>query len=321
MSKRDFAWLAPELKRVLIKELDFTLEAENSRKTKRHLKHRSDAYIPEVISHLSTKRVLTMEFIDGVKANDLKGIKALGLSPKTVAASLIDICAEQIYVHGFLHGDPHPGNILIRKLPNGKPQIVLLDHGLYTQLSEEFRKSYCYIWKAMVLKDDEQLKIHAEKLGISNYQTFATLLLWRAYDYATVGLSSSMTKAQLEEHSRKMNNQISEVTQILKTLPREALVILRNNNLVRSINQDLGIPVNRFVIMARSALRGLSNFEDYENSWSGKILWLIRRLDFEFKLKIAEWISILMDWWAHVAYALGVAGKPIQITDDEINFA
>jgi len=128
--------------------------------------------VPKVYSALTTNRVLTMERMYGAKArcldslsvsmltrdvkiNDTAALKKMGLRQDKVARLLLDVFADQIYAKGFVHCDPHPGvfvphvraavflkhvagNIMVR-VQNGRPQIVLLDHGLYVTLDKAFR--------------------------------------------------------------------------------------------------------------------------------------------------------------------------------------
>jgi predicted unusual protein kinase regulating ubiquinone biosynthesis (AarF/ABC1/UbiB family) len=98
------------------------------------LQHRQDVVIPEVIWELSTPRLLTMDFIEGIKITDRAALLEAGLDPHSIAQLLNDVYAEQMLRLGWLHADPHPGNLLVRVGPKG-PQLVLLDHGLTLQLS------------------------------------------------------------------------------------------------------------------------------------------------------------------------------------------
>ena len=66
---------------------------------------------------LSTKRVITMEWIEGCRVNDKAALLQASIRPQDVAVLLLDAFAEMTYVHGFVHGDPHPGNILVRPAP------------------------------------------------------------------------------------------------------------------------------------------------------------------------------------------------------------
>jgi aarF domain-containing kinase len=100
-----------------------------------------DVYIPEVRWPYSSKRILTTEWIDGVKLNNAPALKQFGFNQEKVIQTTVELFADQIFLSGLVHADPHPGNVLVRRHPR-KPkqhQVVLLDHGLYLQESEKFR--------------------------------------------------------------------------------------------------------------------------------------------------------------------------------------
>lgn len=86
--------------------------------------------MPYVFWELTTQRVLTMEFIEGIQINDLNTIKKNKINPYEVSNKLSDMYSKMIFIHGFVHSDPHPGNILVRK-GEKESEIILLDHGLY----------------------------------------------------------------------------------------------------------------------------------------------------------------------------------------------
>jgi aarF domain-containing kinase len=81
---------------------------------------------------LSTERVLVMEYCEGGQINDLKYINKKKISTREVSEKVGALYSEMIFSHGFVHCDPHPGNLLVNKDENGETQICLLDHGLYT---------------------------------------------------------------------------------------------------------------------------------------------------------------------------------------------
>eukprot|EP00118_Oscarella_pearsei_P019363 m.205267 g.205267 ORF g.205267 m.205267 type:complete len:126 (+) comp39658_c0_seq16:896-1273(+) len=90
-------------------------------------------HVPDLAYGLTMQRVLTMDFIDGCRVTDVAEIKNQGLNIPDVAGKFIECMSEQIFRTGFVHADPHPGNVLIRPRPKkkGEAEIVLLDHGLY----------------------------------------------------------------------------------------------------------------------------------------------------------------------------------------------
>lgn len=87
--------------------------------------------IPEVDWTLTTSRVLTMEFCKGGQVNDRNYMVEHGIDTKEVSEKIGKLYSEMIFVNGYVHCDPHPGNVLVEKVGNSA-QIVLLDHGLYT---------------------------------------------------------------------------------------------------------------------------------------------------------------------------------------------
>ena len=116
--------------------------------------------IPKVYDDLSTSRVLTMEFVEGGQVNDIEYMRVHRINPFEVSDKLGLLYSEMIFQHGFVHSDPHPGNILVKKLPLGKAEIVLLDHGLYAvsflfrhKMSTSVRKYPCRITLFYILGD------------------------------------------------------------------------------------------------------------------------------------------------------------------------
>lgn len=138
-----FRWVLKDLKGTLAQELDFENEARNSERCAEELRHFPFVVVPKVFWEQTSKRVLTAEFCEGCKINNVEEIKRQGLSLKDTADKLIRTFAEQIFYTGFIHADPHPGNVLVRKGPDNKTELVLLDHGLYEYLSQSDREALC----------------------------------------------------------------------------------------------------------------------------------------------------------------------------------
>ena len=99
-------------------EADFRIEAGNARLAKRDLDPDPRFYVPAVHPPFSTAKVLTMEWIDGIKICNLTGLRAAGIDSTKAAALMVDLFAHQIFISGFMHADPHPGNLFIRHKPN-----------------------------------------------------------------------------------------------------------------------------------------------------------------------------------------------------------
>lgn len=145
--KFDYTWLAEELALNLPQELDFEREGRNAERTAALFADDDAVVVPRIHWDLSTSRVLTMDFEEGCHVDDVAGITAQGLRTADVARVVSHTFARQIFLEGFVHCDPHAGNMLVR--PKRGPdeatadaQLVLLDHGLYRELTDRFRRSY-----------------------------------------------------------------------------------------------------------------------------------------------------------------------------------
>jgi len=245
-----------------------------------------------------------MEFVHGCKINDLECLKNAGINPAEAAKLLAECFAKQIYIHGFIHSDPHPGNLLVRTF-NKKTQLVLLDHGLYKEFPEKLRIWYCKLWRALILRNNEDIEKYGRKLGCGEYSNiFALILTFRPPTNVDIGLENKLTEQDKIEirsmfKGKSFGDGLRIVTQLLQSLPPELLFVLRTTNLLRSINNDLGSLVNRFAIMARTSLQGIHKKESA--TWWNTLRSLKVKLEFEFKLQLFSLIQYLVlhlgTWW------------------------
>ncbi|KAL5801088.1 hypothetical protein ACOSQ3_032720 [Xanthoceras sorbifolium] len=254
----DYRWLLDEMRESLPKELDFLLEAKNSVKVLDNFRKLSPhianyIYAPKVHWNLSTSKLLTMEYIDGAQVNDVKMIKKLGIRPDEVAKLVSQAFAEMMFKHGFVHCDPHAANLLIRPLPSGKksllgkrePQLILLDHGLYKELDLSTRFNYASLWKALIFADANAIKENSIKLGAGEdlYALFAGILTMRpwnrvidpAVDHLVIK-GSDDDRSELQMYASQYFTQISE---LLRRLPRVILLMLKTNDCLRAVNNAL----------------------------------------------------------------------------------
>lgn len=157
----DFRVLMNEMNKDMPRELDFVLEGHSAERVARDLAHRKDVRIPEIVWEHSARRVLTMEYIDGIKISDIPRLEAAGIDANQVALIMTEAYCEQILVHGYFHADPHPGNLFV--LPG--PVVVFLDFGLCKELPEGFRLNYARLVTALISQDEEQMVLAFRALG------------------------------------------------------------------------------------------------------------------------------------------------------------
>ncbi|KAM9198118.1 putative aarF domain-containing protein kinase 5 isoform 2-T2 [Dugong dugon] len=240
------------------------------------------------------QRVLTADFCEGFKVNDVEAIKAQGLTLQDIAQKLIQAFAEQIFYTGFIHSDPHPGNVLVRKGPDGKAELVLLDHGLYQFLDEKDRSALCQLWRAIILRDNASMKLHAAALGVQDYFLFCEVLMQRPVRLGQLWRSHLLSREEAVYMQDMAREHFEDIMSVLKALPRPMLLVLRNINTVRAINASLGAPVDRYFLMAKSAVKGWSRLGGgtYQSIYRCsllrqiKVVWELLKFEVALRLEI-----------------------------------
>ncbi|CAN1748601.1 Putative ABC1 protein At2g40090 [Linum perenne] len=296
-------------------ELDFLIEAKNSERCLENFWRFSphiaaSVYAPKVYWNLSTSKVLTMEYMDGAHVNDIKTIQKLGLQPKEVATLVSQAFAEMMFKHGFVHCDPHAANLIIRPLPSSrrnilgkrKPQLVLLDHGLYKELDFSTRFNYASLWKALVFADAKSIKENCVKLGAGEdlYALFAGILTmkpWnRVIDPAVDHLVIRGNASELSELQMYASQYFPQISELLRRLPRVILLLLKTNDCLRSVNNSLeqGSSLESFFIVGKVSSEAV--IEAKKSQRTSILAWLdiwLDQLRLEVRLlgmKVALWL-------------------------------
>ncbi|XP_074059146.1 putative aarF domain-containing protein kinase 5 isoform X2 [Macrotis lagotis] len=314
-----FSWVLKDLKGTLAQELDFENEGRNSERCAKDLKHFHYVVVPRVHWDKSSKRVLTADFCKGCKINNVEEIKKQGLSLSDTSSKLIQVFAEQIFYTGFIHSDPHPGNVLVRKGSDGQAELVLLDHGLYQFLDEKDRLALCQLWRAIILRDDAAMKKHSAELGVKDYFLFCEILMQRPIQMNQLWRSGMLSRAETTYMQEMAKEHFARIMEVLKALPRPMLLVLRNINTVRSITMTLKAPVDRYFLMAKSAVRSWSRLMGHQTkgglhknllNWI-KVKW--ERLKFEIVLRMEMLSMRLTSIFITFLVNLGVMPEPEEI--------
>ncbi|MFZ2362173.1 MAG: AarF/UbiB family protein [Anaerolineae bacterium] len=127
----DLAGMVDEFGTNAIRELDYTGEAYNSFRLTQNMASIPGVHIPKIFPELSSDKVLTMEFIRGVKISNLEAIDAAGLDREALAKNALRAIVKQLLIDGFFHADPHPGNVLVEL---GTGDIAFIDTGMVGEL-------------------------------------------------------------------------------------------------------------------------------------------------------------------------------------------
>jgi ubiquinone biosynthesis protein len=145
--------LVREFARTIRREMDFTREGHTIEKMAANFAGDSTLYFPRVHWEASTKGVLTLEYIDGIKVSDLPALRAAGIDGSIIARRGADAFLRMVLIHGFFHGDPHPGNVLI--MPGSV--ICLLDYGMVGRLDAEMKGNLVDILLAIIDRNVDEV--------------------------------------------------------------------------------------------------------------------------------------------------------------------
>ncbi|TFK35821.1 ABC1 family-domain-containing protein [Crucibulum laeve] len=347
----------------LRQELDFEREADNARQTAAFVAQeprlRDKVHIPIVYPEYSTKKVMTAEWIDGVRLSDRSGIRRLmgerepdssnsrpsfpSDSPavvlsetipshvtsvlsspsqlkmpdkplkggvKAIMQTMVELFSAQMFDWGWVHCDPHPGNVLVRPSPKDPrhPQLVLLDHGLYVRVPEGFRREWVSLWRGMLSGDFKEVEKVTNAWGMGMPDLLASFTLMKPVILRRGRKQKSKEEREKEEKERKPMTQYEMSVKMKEKLkgfltdtdrmPKVLIFLTRNMRMVQGNNQSFGSPVNRIKITgywaSRSQIsnRNLSVGERVHEWWHHLVF-----ISVMFSLDIAFWKSRFLLWF------------------------
>jgi predicted unusual protein kinase regulating ubiquinone biosynthesis (AarF/ABC1/UbiB family) len=237
----DLRMVISEVSKYVTLELDFENEARNSRQIRANLAGRSDVVVPEIVTALSTDKVLVMEYLPGIKITDVEALEAAGIDKQAVARVLSEVFCQQILVDGFFHADPHPGNLLVRP----GPQLVLLDFGLAKDFPPGFAQQMAALTMAIIAEDREAMARAFADLGFKTKNDDPESLI--ALGDAFLGQAVRQGKAYADkELIDTFNEDLPEVlrTNPIVEAPSHLLLVVRVMGLLSGIGKQLQSEVN-----------------------------------------------------------------------------
>jgi predicted unusual protein kinase regulating ubiquinone biosynthesis (AarF/ABC1/UbiB family) len=256
-STLDFSFISEEMNRMIPLELDFIREGRNSERIAENFAAAEDIVVPDVYWDFTTKRVLVMEFVEGVKISDREGIAHLGVDTADVAKVLIVAFSEMLLHHGIFHADPHPGNLLVQP----GPRLVLVDFGQVKEVGPQFRFVFAQMTKALLDEDNQALGQTFRALGFRMKQDTDAGYedLGRAY----VGdIAKQMTRTNAGWADPSMfRDSYRDILRILRAnpllqIPSDLLFVGRVMGLLNGLSMMLQSRTNLLVEMARILDRG-----------------------------------------------------------------
>ena len=152
--------IVEEFARTLESEIDYTVELSNIQRFASQFTDNPVIHVPRVYRELSSQRILTMENIKGIKASRVERLQQMGMDLRLIAERGCNLMMEQIFVHGFFHADPHPGNIFI--VPDNV--VCFIDFGMMGRLSLQNREDFTDLLLHIIARHERKLTESVLKL-------------------------------------------------------------------------------------------------------------------------------------------------------------
>ena len=230
MRNSDIGGIVREFATNVMVELNYANEAFNARRLQTQMAGIEGIRVPEIYGALSSPKVLTMEFIDGVKISNGAAMDEAGLDREALARTFLDAMVKQIILDGFFHSDPHPGNVLV-DLQSG--DIIFLDMGMMGELTTQQRLNLVELLWAILQQDAHSLAQVVMRLSsrfrevdeAAFQRTMARMVdRYMIYAEATDSLSAVMsaTMDAMYQHGLRFD---SSLTLALKTLAQAEEIV------------------------------------------------------------------------------------------------
>ena len=239
----DFRPVIDEMESNAPEETDFIHEGQAAERLAAILADRDDVVIPRIYWARSTRHVLTMDYIEGIRISDVEAQRFAGVDTAEVADHLIDLFNSMILERGMFHADPHPGNLFVIPNPErGHPaKIGLVDFGLTKTLPDHFREQLIVLTSAIVSEQPEAISGTMEGMGFRTRERDDET--YSAIGEAFLGDVLRSGKAYADQEMlAELNQRMGTVLRSnpLVDVPRDVILIARVMGLLSGLGRILG---------------------------------------------------------------------------------
>ena len=237
LKKINLPGIMEEFDRSIHKEIDYTNEFMNMQRIEMNFVDNPSIHIPATYPEYCTSKVLTMEFIDGTKLNDVYESTSDEFDKKLLAKNVLDSYLQQLFIDGFFHGDPHPGNVMILE----DNVVCYLDLGMMGFFDEKFKKD---LSEVVLLFMDQDVD------GLINQLMYMDIL---DYDIDTSSLRRDLNDlfgryfgVQLNRFDGVLEALLSLMQEYGVILPNEVVTMARGLSMIEAIAHNLDPEIDVF---------------------------------------------------------------------------
>ena len=170
----DMPALVEEFAFTSLEEIDYLHEAASAERFERNFADDPRVSVPELVWERTTRRVLTLQDVTAIKINDVDGLRAAGIDPSEVAEDFAAVMFDQLFVNGYFHADPHPGNIFVTPLAAGVPgadhgrawKFTFIDFGMMGDVPDVLRRGLVNLLIAAASRDGKGMVDGIREVGV-----------------------------------------------------------------------------------------------------------------------------------------------------------
>lgn len=258
--------LVEEFAEVSLREIDYFFEAGNLERFATNFEADERVAVPQVAWERSSQRVLTLSDVTAIKISDVDTLIEAGINPNAVAAELARVTFEQIFVHGFIHADPHPGNIFVTPVgQEGDFKLTFIDFGMMSEITDELRRGLQSFIFALVARNPRACVEAMQKLGVLLPST-DPLELERAIGAVFDRFGGVGVAEIVQTDPREFKELAIRFSDLIRTLPFQMpenfLLVIRAISLISGVTSALNRDFNMWDAVdpfARALLNGGSS--------------------------------------------------------------
>lgn len=225
---RSFEAIASEFDRMIRLEMDFRNERRNADRLRENFRNHPMIRVPRFIPELCTRSIAVSEFVEGVRIDHVEEIRAMGVDTRATLELLMDTYIRMTVIHGFIHADPHPGNLFVDR----EGRLVILDHGMVLEFGEGTRLELLRLVYAVTRNDVDAIVDGYYKLGMVDPGISRGVLRDAAQTLLEIQLTSDVTPRQVQEIAQDIINTFYKFP---LRLPNNLVYLLRASSLVEGI--------------------------------------------------------------------------------------
>ncbi len=260
--RADAPALVEEFAATSLAEIDYRTEAGNVERFANDFANDPRVGTPTVVFERSARRVLTLSDVTAIKITDVAALQAAGIDPNAVAGELARATFEQIFVAGFFHADPHPGNIFVTPGGEGGFSLTYIDFGMMGEIPDDLRQGLQQFIFAVAARDARGWVVATQRLGVL-LPSADTVELERAIT-ALFDRFGGMGVAELTRiDPRELEQFALQFSELVRTLPFQLpenyLLLVRTISLISGVTSALNRDFNMWDAVdpfARTLLNG-----------------------------------------------------------------